>query len=167
MAFDKVYSYSLEVNFEDIDAGGVVFHPNYLNYLERARSAILRDAGYSFGRFMKEGFGIAVTSHYTQYLRPAMNDDKLLVLTRIMAVSSYEMKVYHEIHKKLNEEEVDMINPEERSAATAIYRCQMKLACVGLKNMKALKFPDALLDTLNITTEDMRTDFQKMVAIKI
>ncbi len=39
--------FSLIVEFEDVDAHGVVHHPNYLKYLEKARSYGIRKCGYS------------------------------------------------------------------------------------------------------------------------
>ena len=39
---DDAHHYLLRVQFEDIDAGGIVYHSNYLAFAERARSAYLR-----------------------------------------------------------------------------------------------------------------------------
>ena len=36
----------LRVYYEDTDAGGVVYHSNYLNFMERARTELLRELGY-------------------------------------------------------------------------------------------------------------------------
>jgi len=41
----SIHRYSIRVYYEDTDAGGVVYHANYLRYAERARTEALRDAG--------------------------------------------------------------------------------------------------------------------------
>ena len=46
--------YPLIVQYEDTDAGGVVYHSNYLNYAERGRSALLRNIGIDLHRYLKE-----------------------------------------------------------------------------------------------------------------
>jgi len=40
-----VFSQSIVINYVDTDAGGVVYHANYLSFMERIRSACLRQAG--------------------------------------------------------------------------------------------------------------------------
>ena len=39
---DKTHLYSLRVQYEDTDIGGIVYHAKYLNFIERARSALIR-----------------------------------------------------------------------------------------------------------------------------
>ncbi|NCF47337.1 MAG: tol-pal system-associated acyl-CoA thioesterase, partial [Alphaproteobacteria bacterium] len=46
--------YPFIVQYEDTDAGGVVYHSNYLNYAERGRSAFLRNIGIDLHRYLKE-----------------------------------------------------------------------------------------------------------------
>ena len=43
---DKTYSLPIRIYYEDTDAGGVVYHSNYLNFFERARTEWLRELGY-------------------------------------------------------------------------------------------------------------------------
>ena len=44
------YSITLQINYEDTDAGGVVYYGNYLGYMERARNAFLRSLGLPLAR---------------------------------------------------------------------------------------------------------------------
>ena len=49
----KKHLYPLIVQFEDTDAGGIVYHANYLNYAERGRSAFLRCLGINLQEHLK------------------------------------------------------------------------------------------------------------------
>ena len=43
----KTFEHRLRIYFEDTDAGGIVYHANYLRYFERARGELLRELGYA------------------------------------------------------------------------------------------------------------------------
>lgn len=84
MSKNKVFSLPVRVYFQDTDAGGVVYHANYLNFMERARTEWLRAHGYSNAGLMK-GFGVVfvVRSMKLDYLKPALLDDALDVTVQI------------------------------------------------------------------------------------
>jgi acyl-CoA thioester hydrolase len=46
---EKVFSWPVRIYYEDTDAGGVVYHANYLRYMERARNEWLRSLGRPIG----------------------------------------------------------------------------------------------------------------------
>ena len=73
----SIHRYSLRVYYEDTDAGGVVYHANYLRYAERGRTEALRDAGIPHAE-MVERFGLMFMVHRAEidYQRPAMLDEK-------------------------------------------------------------------------------------------
>ncbi len=76
------HRYAVRVYFEDTDAGGIVYHANYLRFAERARTEALRDAGIPHAELV-ERFNLmfVVRSAKLDYLRPARLDDSLTVLT--------------------------------------------------------------------------------------
>jgi acyl-CoA thioester hydrolase len=81
----EVYAMPIRVYFQDTDAGGVVYHASYVNFLERARTEWLRECcGYSNGGLLKE-FGIVfvVRSLKLDYLKPAVLDDLLSVTAQV------------------------------------------------------------------------------------
>ena len=69
----KEFNWSVRIYYEDTDAGGVVYHANYLNFFERARTEMLRANGHELDR-LKEDAGVmfVVRSVKIDYLRPAM-----------------------------------------------------------------------------------------------
>jgi acyl-CoA thioester hydrolase len=81
------HHYRTRVYFEDTDLSGIVYHANYLRYMERARSDMLRLAGIDQRAAMEAGDGAwAVTDLTIKYLRPAKLDDDLLVVSTVEAV---------------------------------------------------------------------------------
>jgi acyl-CoA thioester hydrolase len=78
-----VHRFDLRVYYEDTDAAGIVYHSNYLNFAERARTEMLR--GLGFGQQVmrqRDGVGFAVRRLQVEYLRPARLDDRLTVESR-------------------------------------------------------------------------------------
>jgi acyl-CoA thioester hydrolase len=83
----SIHRYSFRVYFEDTDAGGVVYHANYLRYAERARTEALRQAGIPHAELV-ERFNLMFMVHRAEidYVRPASLDDLLVVETEALDV---------------------------------------------------------------------------------
>ena len=81
------HHFRARVYFEDTDLSGIVYHANYLRYMERARSDMLRLAGIDQRAAMEVGEGAwAVTDLAIKYRSPAKLDDDLLVVSTVEAV---------------------------------------------------------------------------------
>lgn len=84
MTRHKVFEWPVRVYYQDTDAGGVVYHANYVNFLERSRTEWLRTFGYSGSRLMTElGVMLVVRKLELTYLRPALLDDLLSVTSQL------------------------------------------------------------------------------------
>ena len=82
-AFTHVWP--VRVYYEDTDAGGAVYHANYLRFAERARSEWLRTMGLDHRRLRAEhGVALAVRDLAIDYRAPARLDDALEVRTRAL-----------------------------------------------------------------------------------
>lgn len=73
----------LRVYYEDVDLAGIVYYANYLKYLERGRSEMVREAGISQLDMKAAGLVFAVRRVEADYLKPANYDDELVVETRL------------------------------------------------------------------------------------
>ena len=73
----------LRVYYEDVDLAGIVYYANYLKFLERGRSEMVRDAGVSQLDMKAAGLVFAVRRVEADYLKPAKYDDQLVVETRL------------------------------------------------------------------------------------
>jgi acyl-CoA thioester hydrolase len=81
--------FAVRVYFEDTDVGSVVYHANYLRFLERARSDLLRCLGIDQRGSLERGEGVyAVTEMQLKYCKPAKFDDELLVVSHLEELRS-------------------------------------------------------------------------------
>ena len=78
------FSFPVRVYIEDTDAGGIVYYVNYLKYMERARTELLRINGIAKPAILEEGVLLVVVSAHIEYKRPAKLDDKLRVTAHIL-----------------------------------------------------------------------------------
>ena len=74
----------IQVRYAETDAQAVVYHSNFLVYFEVGRTAWIRDAGFPYGEFEKEGYALVVAEAHLRFLRPAHYDDELVVETRLI-----------------------------------------------------------------------------------
>lgn len=94
----KEHRFPVRVYFEDTDLTGVVYHANYLRYMERARTEILRLIGIDHGGAIKDGEGgYAVTALAIRYLRPARLDDKLVVVSKVTQIRAASGNIHQRV----------------------------------------------------------------------
>lgn len=80
--------FPVRVYYEDTDMGGIVYYANYLKYIERARSAWVREMGIDQNAMREQdGVVFAVRRVEADYLGSAKFDDELEVRTAIQAVT--------------------------------------------------------------------------------
>ncbi len=80
------FSITLRIYYEDTDAAGIVYYANYLRFIERGRTELLRALGHDQNALMKEGIAFAVRSANVEFLKPARLDDLLTVETNIASL---------------------------------------------------------------------------------
>ncbi len=84
---DGVHIMQVRVYYEDTDFSGIVYHANYLRFMERGRTKYLRLLGADQHALFAEaqaeapGFAFVVRSMQIEYLKPARMDDVLTVIT--------------------------------------------------------------------------------------
>ena len=92
---------NVRVYYEDTDAGGVVYHVNYLKYAERSRTEMLRK--YKIEQeVLKNNYSIRfiVKDLFIEYYKAAILDDYLTIKSLIIKISSAKIKMEQEIYKK-------------------------------------------------------------------
>ncbi len=76
------FSWPIRVYYENTDAGGVVYHAEYLKFFERGRSEWLRNLGFEHTQLKAEhGIIFVVRDLHIKYLQPARFDELLQVVT--------------------------------------------------------------------------------------
>jgi acyl-CoA thioester hydrolase len=89
----------ISVYYEDTDLSGVVYHANYLRYMERGRTEFFRLAGISkmAGLEDEEPTAWAIRSITVGYHRPARLDDIIHVRTRLTGLSGARMRALQRV----------------------------------------------------------------------
>jgi acyl-CoA thioester hydrolase len=129
MSKSKIFSLPVRVYFQDTDAGGVVYHANYLNFMERARTEWLRTHGYSNAGLMKEfGTVFVVRSLKLDYLKPALLDDLLDVTAQIKDIGRSRISLLQTV----------------RRGAEVLTEAEVHLVCVSLESFKPVSVPEVL-----------------------
>lgn len=75
--------FPIRVYYENTDAGGVVYHAQYLHFFERARTEFLRSLSFSQQRLLEQNLAFVVKKLEIDYKSPARLDDLLSVETKI------------------------------------------------------------------------------------
>lgn len=127
---EKNFLLPIRVYFQDTDAGGVVYHASYVNFMERARTEWLRErCGYSNAGLMKE-FGVVfvVRSLKLEYFKPALLDDLLNVTSQVKETGRSRVVLRQ-----------DVMRGEEK-----LVEAEIQLVCVAVDSFKPVSVPEVL-----------------------
>lgn len=124
------HKWPLRVYYEDTDAGGVVYHSNYLNFMERARSEWLRELGFE-QTYLKDDLHIIFVVHSMTiaFKRPARFNDLLEVTSEVEKLGHGSLVFCQKI----------TVNNQ------LLVQAQVKLACVNALTFKPSVIPKPVL----------------------
>ncbi len=92
------HQYGLVVQYEDTDAGGIVYHAHYLNYAERARSAFFRTMGVNLSDLLRDTEqGIVIRHVNARYHAPARLHEAVIVMTRCETLKRASLRLVQDI----------------------------------------------------------------------
>lgn len=124
----RTHRFPVRVYYDDTDAGGIVYHANYLRFAERGRTEALRDLGVPHAEMTtSHGLFFMVRRVKLDYLAPARLDDSLVVETMATAVAgaSVELRqdVRHAEHSRL------------------LVRIELQLVCARVADQRPARIP--------------------------
>lgn len=94
----REHRFPVRVYFEDTDLSGVVYHANYLRYMERARSDMLRLAGIDQRAAHDAGLGVyAVSEVALRYAAPARLEDALVIVSRLLEIRAASSRIHQRV----------------------------------------------------------------------
>jgi len=95
-----VFSLPLRVYYEDTDAGGVVYHSNYLNFMERARTEWLRSLGFEQDELTRrDGVIFAVSAVSIDFRKPARFNESLEVTVALGRRGAASLTLHQEVRR--------------------------------------------------------------------
>ena len=128
------FIWPVRVYYEDTDSGGVVYHSNYLNFMERARTEWLRSMQLEQDE-IAEQYGIVFVVHSLSinYLKPALFNEALEVKTRIETLSRASI-VFEQLIVRQNDNEEEEI----------LTRGTVKIVSLGIARKRPIALPEAI-----------------------
>lgn len=99
-SIDPVFRWPVRIYYEDTDAGGLVYHANYIKFMERARTEFLRTLGFELDALEREQrLLFAIRGLSVDYYRPARLDDLLEVTVGFEAVRPASLRFVQNIQR--------------------------------------------------------------------
>jgi acyl-CoA thioester hydrolase len=102
---DGLHHMQVRVYYEDTDFSGIVYHANYLRFMERGRTNYLRLLGAEQSALFSEaeaeapGFAFVVRAMQLDFLKPAKMDDVLEIVTRPIEVRGASITMHQEVRR--------------------------------------------------------------------
>ena len=118
----------IRIYYEDTDAGGIVYHTNYIKFCERARSEAFFQAGLNF---TKEGGYFVVSSLEAKFIASAVLGDEIFVRSKVLEIKKASIVLEQEIYKF-----------DDKNAEKLLFRATIKLAF--MKEEKLAKINDEI-----------------------
>lgn len=124
----------VRVYYQDTDAGGVVFHAQYLAFMERARSELLNARGIDLARFT-ERHGVLFVVHElaVKFHQPALLNDMLSVGADVVKLGGASLVFRQTVER----------------AGTLLVEAEVKVALIDRSRMKPARLPLELEQALN------------------
>lgn len=128
----SAFIWPIRVYYEDTDSGGIVYHANYLKFMERGRTEWLRALGFDQSRLTRElGIIFVVRSLEIEYYKPALYDDRLEIATHIVASRGASLRFHQAVRRS---------EPTPELLADG----DVKVACLDAQTLKPRPIPDAI-----------------------
>lgn len=122
----KIFEHPVRVYYEDTDTGGIVYYANYLKFAERARTEMLRSLGIENSTLLNEQrVAFAVKECSADYIKPAVLDDALTIVTSVENVGGASMRLIQ-----------DIFRGQERLVAITV-----RLACMNIDTGQPCRLP--------------------------
>jgi acyl-CoA thioester hydrolase len=129
----EAHRFPIRVYYEDTDAAGIVYYANYLKFIERARTEMMRLYGVEHEKTRQSGgTAFIVRRCEIEYVAPARLDDELVVETRIKELGGATI----------------LLSQDVRRDGALLVRASVLVACIGAQG-RPVRLPAALRSSLS------------------
>jgi acyl-CoA thioester hydrolase len=127
------FSLPIRVYYQDTDAGGVVYHSNYLNFMERARYEWLRELGFNANALIDDHKVLfMVRSIEIGYFKPSVLDDLLHVTVAVRELGRSRITLFQEVLR----------------SHVKLVSATIHVVCVGAETLKPVSIPAPLREKI-------------------
>ena len=120
-----IHRFPVRVYYEDTDMGGIVYHANYLRFIERARSDWVRNLGNDQNAMRDAGLIWVVRRMEADYLAPAKFDEELLIETEVKKVTPARLTMSQQVFR----------------GETELFRAEVTVVCVNAATGAPIRLP--------------------------
>jgi acyl-CoA thioester hydrolase len=158
----------VRVYYEDTDAGGIVYHTNYLKFMERCRTEWLRSLGLEQQSLLEQSVGFVVKDLSMANTKAAIFNDMLSISCEVVELRKASMlfaqRVYRVPDPAQSQGSAFAVKPDDTSDKDSIetnkvvnkkdennndkellVSAEIRVACVDLQKMKPIAIPDFIL----------------------
>jgi acyl-CoA thioester hydrolase len=130
---NPVFSLPIRVYYEDTDSGGVVYHSNYLNFMERARTEWLRALGFEQDELLREhGVLFAVSTVNLAFHKPARFNELLAVTVALERRGAASLSLKQQV----------------RRGDAVLASAEVRIACIDAQRFVPVAIPAAVTDAV-------------------
>ena len=124
-----VHHWPIRIYYEDTDSGGVVYHSNYLKFMERARTEWLRDFEID-QKALKDNLNLMFVVHEIdiKFARPAVFNDEIEVQTKLEKLGSVKIELEQKIFR----------------SSELLIESRVVVASVNSMSMKPMRIPNEI-----------------------
>lgn len=127
----------LRVYYQDTDAGGVVFHAQYLAFMERARTEFLNERGFDLARSSEESRILFMVHEITvRYHRPALLNEMLCITAQVASLRNASLVFSQRVER----------------GSVLLVEAEVRLALVDRDRLQPVRMPDTLKRLLGTST---------------
>lgn len=135
----NAFTFPIRIYYEDTDAGGLVYHANYIKFMERARTEWLRSIGCNQNHLaLQEQTVFVIHSIDLKYLKPARFDDLLQVTVEMTEHSRLSMVFSQNIYR----ENIDGLQEH-------LITSTVKIVSVNSQSFKPKGIPKMIMEALS------------------
>lgn len=122
----REFSWPIRIYYEDTDAAGIVYHANYLKFMERARTEWLRQMGYEQNELARSvGIVFVVRKIEIDYIKPARFNDEITVISKVLRLGRATLEFAQNVV----------------AANTQLSRGWVKVGCIDATTLRPLAMP--------------------------
>ena len=125
----RIHHWPIRIYYEDTDSGGVVYHSNYLKFMERARTEWLRDFEID-QKALKDNLNLMFVVHEIdiKFTRPAVFNDEIEVQTKLEKLGSVKIELEQKIFR----------------SSEILIESRVVVASVNSMSMKPMRIPNEI-----------------------
>jgi len=128
-----MHTFKIKIYYEDTDSGGVVYYANYLKFIERARTNLIQDLGFTLQSLSKDYDSHFVVKNINcDYIQSAQLEDELKIQSQFLKIKKASLQIEQNIFRE----------------NVMIFQSQVLLVNINSSG-KPIKIPETLITLLH------------------